>query len=207
MSLAAFIVIFLLHLIFEPYHLQDDMTKNRHELQDRYDQGQWKYAGCIADLNTEQAKTKLLSERVDSQQQLINHQQGAFSSQQGTMNLCMTTLGVLEKPERQKINAFPIGVVRDRENTAVAPYTTNFVLVTNQIITPVRLIVTCEPGIVQVGGGILGTGATLGGGWGGKFTEKEYGVGILSPAWAPNSPMLLTVYSNQVLQGCHFEEK
>jgi len=64
--------------------------------------------------------------------------------------------------------------------------------------------VTCEPGLVQVGAGVLGTGATIGGGWNIVPTPKRVGVGFSSPAWTPESPMLVTVYSNEQVSGCYF---
>jgi hypothetical protein len=220
-AIVAWVLILIVHLIWEPYHIQEDMAKNRSQLQKVYDQQGSEFTICRANFQTEQAKTQLLSDRVTSQQAIINSQQGTFnaqqntfnaqqatlSAQQTTMNSCMATLGDLEKPQPLKITPFPLGVVEGRKNPTVARYSTDFVLLTNKIITPVRLVVTCEPGLVQAGGGVLGTAGSMGGGWNILPSPKSYGIGFSSPAWTPDSPMLVTIFSNEKITGCSFSEQ
>jgi hypothetical protein len=220
-AIVAWVLVLIIHLIWEPYHIQDDMAKNRSQLQKVYDQQGNEFSTCKANFQTERAKTQLLGDRVTSQQAIINSQQGTFnaqqntfnaqqatlSAQQATMNSCMATLGDLEKPQPLKITPFHLGVVEDRKNPALAQYSTDFVVLTNKIITPVRLVVTCEPGLVQAGGGVLGTATITGGGWNILPSPKSIGIGFSSPAWTPDSPMLVTVYSKEKVTGCSFSEQ
>jgi hypothetical protein len=82
---------------------------------------------------------------------------------------------------------------------------------TNKTITPVRLIVTCDSEIDSASGGVMGTGAAMMGGWGGRITtsNKQYGIGILSPAWTPDNPLIVTIYSkvDVDVNQCSFQEQ
>jgi hypothetical protein len=113
--------------------------------------------------------------------------------------------------EPLKITPHFLGYIPSQANSNIqAKFNGTFLVLTNNTITPVRLLVTCEAEIVQVGGGVLGTGASMGGGWGGRVTssKKQYGVGILSPAWTPVNPLLVTIYTNEANLGtCSFDEK
>lgn len=77
------------------------------------------------------------------------------------------------------------------------PYETKFLATVNQIVTPIRLVVQCESEILQAHGDLVGVGVTMGGGWGGRFSKNQFGIGISSPAWSPSTPMIITVKSNQ----------
>jgi hypothetical protein len=84
-----------------------------------------------------------------------------------------------------------------------------FMILTNKIITPIRLLVTCDEDIDLATGGVSGANAMMMGGWGGRVTRsnRQFRVGILSPAWAPTSPLLVTIYANNNPGRCSFEEQ
>ncbi len=218
-AVVAWILVFCAHFVSEPFHLQDDMRARRDSVMQEMVGIGAVLTTCRADLQTESAKTFLLSDRVQSQQQIINSQQGTFNSQQktfnaqqttlsaqqATMNSCMTTIGELEKPESLKTLAFRLHPARKNTENSAAAYVEEFLLLSNKILTPVRLLATCDKAIVSAGGGILGTATTMGGG-GGKVSENSYLSVLSSPALAPNAPMLIQVYSNdENLSACRFD--
>jgi hypothetical protein len=214
-AIFAWLLVFIVHLIWEPYHLQDDAIRNRAELQKRYDKKEWEDATCRFNLNTEEVKTRLLTDRVNSQQGLINSQQGVFNtqqksfdSQQTTMNTCMSTLGELEKPEPLKIISHSFGVTKNDQANIPALYVEAFLVLTNKTITPIRLLVSCDKKITLASGGILGTGGAMGGDdWSGPKSDTSYGIGLLSPAWTVANPMIARVYFNdENIRTCTFDE-
>ncbi len=88
---------------------------------------------------------------------------------------------------------------------AQAPFETKFLVTVNQIYTPVRLLVQCEKEIVQAHGSILGAAVSMSGDWGGRFSKNQFGIGILSPAWTPATPLVVSVKSNASSLGtCQF---
>ncbi len=159
-----------------------------------------KFNTCDADRSNLRNLSSTYSIQLENQRNFIN-------SQQGTINTCVVSLAKLNQSAPLKITPFYLGVLEGSKQPTVAPFSANFLLLTNKIITPVRLLVTCEPGLLQAGGGILGTAAMTGGGWGGRFSVKQFGVGFSSPAWTPASPMIVTVYSNEKELKCSFVEQ
>ena len=88
------------------------------------------------------------------------------------------------------------------------PYETKFILTVNQMVTPIRLLVHCESEILQANGSVAGAGVQLSGGWGGRFSPNQFGIGISSPAWIPTTPLIVTVKSNQKPLGtCTFTQQ
>lgn len=79
---------------------------------------------------------------------------------------------------------------------AKAPYETKFIVTVNQLYTPVRLVVQCNDEIVEAHGSLLGVGASMSGGWGGRFAKNQVGIGILSPAWTPSNQLQVIIKSN-----------
>ena len=86
------------------------------------------------------------------------------------------------------------------------PYETQFLITVNQAVTPVRLLVQCVDEIVDGHGSLIGVGASMIGGWSGRFSKNAIGIGILSPVWTPANPMLVTIKSNTNPLGvCRFD--
>ena len=155
---------------------------------------------CSGDLKTETEKSKLL-ERQNLQQQITTN------SQQDSLNRCIVALGSAIRPERLRTEAWYVGTVVEKRNPQHL-YMGTWVGMTNKIVTPIRLLVTCEGNVADVGGWVLGTGGMMSGGWGGRFSPKKYGMGITSPSWTPANPLLVTVYADQRDLGtCKFEEQ
>ena len=141
---------------------------------------------------------------------LIGQQTTSNNAQQSLAQLSQRILEI-DKPGKLKIDNYYLGDVPSQYNANVkAKYHGTFLVLTNQTVTPIRLLVTCEGKIVQAGGGILGTAASSGGGWGGRVTTSpmQYGIGLLSPAWTPSNPMLATIYTDDPSLGiCSFEQR
>ena len=155
---------------------------------------------------------------LHSRDQLLEQNYTALIGEQATAGKAQNSLTKLSekilevsKPEKLKIFDHYLGTVDAQYNPGIhTTYHGTFLVLTNQTVTPVRLLVTCGRDLEQAVGKVLGTGAEMVGGWGGRVTSsaKSYGVGILSPAWTPANPMVVTVYTNQKDIGtCSFEEK
>ena len=59
-AVVAWFVVFLVHLIWEPYHLQADLAANRSQLQKAYDQQGREYSFCKSDLGKRNGETDQL---------------------------------------------------------------------------------------------------------------------------------------------------
>lgn len=150
--------------------------------------------------------TRLECARWEGQNETLQIQN---RDQQNTISGCLTQATKLLTPEPLKITPHYLGQVSMQLfPSAKQPYG-SFVVLTNRVITPIRLLVTCEADITA-SGMVLGTGAMTVGGWGGRVTSssKQYGVGILTPAWTPSNPLLVTVFMNGgIINHCKFEEQ
>ena len=131
--------------------------------------------------------------------------------QQNTINNCQTqALRLIADTQSLKITDYFLGLVPSQYNQNIhGKYHGTFLVLTNKPVSPIRLLVSCDAEI-EVSGDILGTGSAMSGGWGGRVTGslKQYGFGLLSPAWTPVNPLLLTVYTDSPSLGrCTFDER
>ena len=144
-----------------------------------------------------------------SRDEMLTKNYGVLAETQSSLAALSNRLVGLQEP--LKITPHFIGLVPSQVNTNIqARYHGTFLVLTNKPITPVRLLVTCDAEILSTSGGVLGTAGGMGGGWGGRVTSsnKQFGVGILSPAWTPVNPLLVTIYTNESDAGnCSFDEK
>lgn len=135
--------------------------------------------------------------------ELLAKNYGVLASTESSLATLSNKLAGLQEPLKITAHLLPT------QSSTQAQYRGTFLVLTNKAITPVRLLVTCDAEI-QAGGQILGTGAMMGGGWAGRVTRsnKQSGIGILSPAWTPTNPLLVTIYSTEAKLGfCSFDEK
>jgi hypothetical protein len=141
---------------------------------------------------------------------LLGKNYGVLAETQSSLATLSNRILDLAK-EPLKITDHFLGMMPSKSNPNIqAKYNGTFLVLTNKTITPIRLLVTCESEIVQAAGEVLGTGTLMQGGWYGRVTSsnKQFGVGILSPAWTPVNPLLVTIYSNESNVGiCSFDEK
>ena len=173
-----------------------------HELREKNEERKYKET-CQGLLQTSQSRINDISGNVIAQQSQTQESQSKVQE-------CLVELGKSQRQERLKITHYYLGRVSSQEfqSPPRAHYGT-FLVLTNKAITPVRLLVTCESDI-SAAGGVLGTAAESYGGWGGQVTssKKQFGVGILSPAWTPVNPLSVTVFSDSDTIGtCEFEEQ
>jgi hypothetical protein len=85
----------------------------------------------------------------------------------------------------------------------------SFLLLTHKVVTPIRLLTTCDNDIDTTAAVVMGTGTMLTGGWGGRVTRsnKQFGIGIDSPAMSPTNPLQVTVFADQNPGRCSFVEQ
>lgn len=169
---------------------QHQIEQQQHEQEQIRNEGNIKYVQGQLD-----AMTKVLNgvEKNSNPQQLLPALKAAMP----------TSLQAPAAPQSPKITAQLMSATSGDK----PPYETKFLVLTNQIITPVRLLVQCQQEIISAGGSVMGTGAAMAGGWGGRFSPNQYGIGILAPAWAPGSPLVVTVHSNSKDLTCQFAEQ
>lgn len=98
------------------------------------------------------------------------------ADQQNTINNCQTQALKLLTPETQKITPL---VLQD-ETTNTTDHKAKFLVLTNKVITPVRMIVGCNRPIKEGSASILGSGVMTGGA--SNQSPTVLGVSIDSPA-------------------------
>jgi hypothetical protein len=166
--------------------------------------------GRERDLHTERGLTQASTTRE-------RHCQAVSEGKSYQINSCLVQLGKAQQSEPLRVvgHLVPGGaskrlLVGQNADTGrrsqVDAFERTYVVVTNRILTPVRLVVSCEGVVVKADGNILGTTTRYVGGWGGRLSAQSFGVGILSPAWAPTNPMLVTVMATVDPVGCRFSQ-
>jgi hypothetical protein len=163
-------------------------------------------------VSSAEAEIRILKNTISNRDVEIKTIRDQVSGQQDTINKTLLELGRSQQREVQptRIIRYFIGTLPVNARPEKTSNQGTFLLLTNRAITPIRLLVTCERDFVEAYGQVLGTGAVLAGGWGGRVTRssKQYGIGIVSPAWTPTNPMMVTIYANQQDLGlCTFEQQ
>jgi hypothetical protein len=69
-----------------------------------------------------------------------------------------------------------------------------FMVLTNRAITPVRRTLVCRGAFKTAGAGVLGLPNMSSGGDEGKIAPNAYRIAIITPAWTPTAPLLVTVF-------------
>jgi hypothetical protein len=114
----------------------------------------------------------------------------------------------LTKPEHVRLSYFVLPPRQHDPIPNLSPgVTADFIVVTDRVITPIKLEVTCNLPIILASGAPMGSNLFTSINWGGVMGVYKYGIGLGSPAWAPASPMLVTVHSMQRGElRCSFDE-
>jgi hypothetical protein len=113
----------------------------------------------------------------------------------------------ISKPERLKTKALPVGWIHGTENPNKARYTGSWIVITNRIVTPVLMMVTCDKPVVDAFGGVMGSTFQTSGAGRGKISDNKVEIGVGSPAWTPSDPLLVTVRANETGINCEFTEE
>jgi hypothetical protein len=151
-------------------------------------------------------QSDLKDDAIRTRDGLLDKNFTVLSETQSSLTKLSNNILDVTKPESLKIIPFYLGLIESSQNTSVAPYAHSFLLLTNRTITPVTMVVTCNPGLVSAGGGILGAGSSLLGGGGGRRAANQWEFLISAPAWAPTNPMIVSVYSADKEITCSFDE-
>jgi hypothetical protein len=186
-TIVAWFVVLLFHLAWEPFHLQNDLAKNREQLQTTYNQSGNNLSSCKSSLAVEKSKVDLMGRRLDSQQQMMNLEQGTF-------NRCVVALADSNKPEPQEF-------ILTHQEIAKSEYQSKeivqFLILTNKPITPVKYLFQCKAPISSYQAHIM----TAGGNQFQSQSKVENGTGgrieIDSPPWTSKAPLLITLSSDE----------
>lgn len=117
----------------------------------------------------------------------------------------------LTKPEHVQLNNYLVELpLRDTISLGKGK-SESFIVVADRVVSPIKLEVMCNAPIRSAGGAPMGANAMTSIGWGGFLGYSNgvyrWGIGLGSPAWAPSTPMLVTVDSSEARQfNCAFEE-
>jgi hypothetical protein len=123
--------------------------------------------------------------------------------QQNTINNCQTQALKLLSPEPFKI----VPIVLNPANTSIGEQHVKWLLLTNKTTTPVNLIVACNKRLTSISAEVIGGGAMLSGG-NTKLSDNTYKINISSPAWGPNTPIVLELsYIGDQNITCGFNER
>jgi hypothetical protein len=118
--------------------------------------------------------------------QALQRQNG---DQQGTINGCLSQAMKLLTPQPFQLNV----LLLDNEFTETSLRRTRWIIVTNKIVTPVLMQVSCNRDIERTYVWIIGSG--IRGGGEDRVTPRVFSINIVTPAWSPATPMLVSVWS------------
>jgi hypothetical protein len=111
-----------------------------------------------------------------------------------------------------KITYYDIGENARPNPKIAAKHHRTFFVTTNQTISPVRILLTCNTGLVDKEEGLINYHGlwTDGGGWAGSKNQSgsQWGIAFSSPGWNPTVPMYVTIYYDaDIIPSCSFEQK
>lgn len=166
----------------------------------------------------ESGKAKSCADSLRVAQDSLNKSQGAtdgraqqIASQQSSLSTCLVQLGKAQQSEPMRITAHLLRSEPSKRHVNVGGpgevevFERSYIILTSKAVTPIRLSVVCGVrSLHQASGYVAGTGAVMSGGWGGRLSPNSYGVGILSPAWTPTNPLVVTVASTEDPTRCEF---
>jgi hypothetical protein len=148
---------------------------------------------CRGDSKSTSAQNVLLQSQVNSQQSTLTKMQQGVNSQQGTFNLCVTTLTKANAPVPMSTTLLKIG--DDTPNPATK-HTMKMVILTNKEVTPVKILLWCDGTIkaanVRPLGGVSYSAGITPLSSGSLFVApKFWQINMSFPAWSPEQPLLI----------------
>lgn len=201
-ALVAWVLVLIIHLPYEPFHLQEDeMARKTNAITDATKLNDV-LIGCKSDFQTSQSKVDLLSNQVTSQQGVINGEQSTF-------NLCVATLAKTSAPEKLRTTiAEAGGLPAARDGFKLQ----EFLIFSNRAIRAKGQF-TCGMKLtdvhVFVAGSHIEAMSYPGPGGIGFFLENQESlivIDIANPMLTPTSPLVVSfnIPSNGVLHECSF---
>ena len=205
----AFLLVVMVHLLYEPFHLVDDERARKQQAIGQKDHAEDQMQKCQADLGIEQARSELLGRQVTAQQTFVTNQQSAATTQQSTINTCVAVLAKGLEPVpltiRVSENAFTTN-----QKDAAGKEIKYWVLVvsTNKEVSPFQGTLHCDPRTVVFQGRvtfptdndfselIVGPERTPDGGFRISYTNP--------PVWQPNDPLVFIAVQVDRPTGCKF---
>lgn len=197
----SYLLVFICHFIFEPYHLQDDERSRKIVAVSERDFSRAEKISCDGDVQVAKSQVELLRSQVFSQQGVINGQMETGSKQQSTFNLCVATLAKTNAPIPQKLTMVAMG--DDAENPPESKHTMLIVFLTNKEVTPVKLAMWCDHEVKKMTFQPAGVGA-FNGGMQPMPDGKTWILAMGFPVWAPEVPLTVRVhYDEENLGECY----
>lgn len=113
---------------------------------------------------------------------------------------------------RQKLSYYDIGEIKPPNPKFQTKHIKDFIITTDHVISPVRLLMSCNASLVGEQEFLLGyqNGSWMDGmGWEGRKDDEgtKWGIGWLSPAWSPKFLVSVVAYYDGDEPFCSFEEK
>lgn len=109
--------------------------------------------------------------------------------QQSTIDGCLSQAMKLLTPEEQKTTP---NFFDNNNSTNVAIRTARWILLTNEALTPVRMVIQCDKYLESASAHPIGGGAMMGSG-SSRLARNAWENNIQSPAWTPAQPFIATV--------------
>jgi hypothetical protein len=199
----AWTLVFGVHLIYEPFHLLNDMSVRREKSQEYAADVLRQSAECSSDLKTSLATSKLQQSQLTSQQVEINSGQSNMNLAQTTMNKCVLSLIERSKQEPQKTT---LVMQYAQPDPQPGKRHVTMLFLTNKSVSPLTIIVGCEGEIKKFKGDILTQeGNTIQMGETVMLDKHSARVSISSPAWTPITPLAVHVWFDDNLGRCGFK--
>jgi hypothetical protein len=162
------------------------------------------FSKAHSELEVARGKLQEANFKVENRDTTISLLENQIQNQQRTINDALVQLGKAQQQEPLKLTHHPLGRVEGRHKHGIAKSVYEFIVLTNKLTTPVKLVVACDGEIVDLNSKLLGASGLMTGGLE-KINQRQYLIGISSPAWTPSTPLLVTVYSDKEI-ACSFAQ-
>lgn len=186
-------------VIFFIGHTLDLVCKNDQSLQKETSDQSTKIstdaAACIAD----KSNLKIVNAGLVGENKILANQN---RDQQGTINNCQTQAIKLLSPAKHQATM----LLWKGFDPNTASQETEWLMITNTVVTPFKMTVTCNQKIDELFSGVVG-GPSLGAG-SNRLAANSYSISWDTPPWTPEAPYRVTMkYTGTKPIGCRFEEK